>query len=99
MLDGHPFAVRGLREQLDGEPLTADDVIFSYNLIINEEAGLSSDRGTLIVNGEPLLYEKVDDLTFNVVTPARAASARAAATTADRWPAARRGSRRRTMRS
>lgn len=53
----------------DGEPLTADDVIFSYNLIINEESGLASDRQPLIVNGEPLVYEKVDDLTFNIVTP------------------------------
>lgn len=64
------FKLRDGLKWHDGEPLTADDVVFSYNLIANEESGLSSDRGALVVNGELLVYEKVDDLTFNIVTPA-----------------------------
>mgnify|MGYP001191700762 FL=1 len=53
----------------DGTPFTADDVVFTMkHVVMNPNAeGNSVDRFTL--GGEPVLWEKVDDLTVKATLP------------------------------
>jgi peptide/nickel transport system substrate-binding protein len=48
----------------DGEPYTADDVMFRYDLWNNEEYSPSGVSNWLKVAGEPVVMEKIDDFTF-----------------------------------
>lgn len=48
----------------DGEPVTSDDVIFSFDIMLNED-GLAPSRGT--VSRALASYEKIDDHTFELV--------------------------------
>ncbi|MDQ0268220.1 ABC transporter substrate-binding protein [Cytobacillus purgationiresistens] len=60
-----------LKENLkwhDGEPITADDLVYTFESILDENQN-SSIRGSLIFNGEPLKVEKVDDLTVDLILP------------------------------
>lgn len=51
----------------DGEPLTADDVVFTINA--------QNENGPLLyVNNQPITVEKVDDLTVKFILPAPSAS-------------------------
>ena len=59
---------KGLRWS-DGEPLTADDVIFTLNDIIYNPAIDNVTRDALSVDGKPFIVTKIDDLTIQVVTP------------------------------
>lgn len=71
--DGLSITVK-LRDQLkwhDGEPITADDVIFNFEFRMNPDNKTSS--GTK-VNGELISVEKIDDLTFKVTLPSVSAS-------------------------
>ena len=52
----------------DGTPMTADDVIFTAELTLNEATG-SAYRSKFIVNGEPVVWAKVDDYTVTVTLP------------------------------
>lgn len=52
----------------DGEPITADDVIFTLNTILDEEQE-SYKRDSLIINGTPIEAEKIDDLTVAIHLP------------------------------
>lgn len=58
---------RGVRWS-DGEPFTADDVVFTYRAIYDERF---PNRGAydLSVDGEPFEVEKIDDYTVRFVTP------------------------------
>ena len=53
----------------DGEPFTADDVVFTFEqLVMNPNArGNSTDRFTL--GGKPVTWEAVDDLTVRATLP------------------------------
>ena len=52
----------------DGEPFTADDVVFTYEAMAKEEnAGWAYSQ--LIFNGQPLKVEKVDEYTVNFTLP------------------------------
>ncbi len=57
----------------DGEPITADDVIFTAdcNADTNNGAGYTN---TVFVGEDPVKYEKVDDLTVNFTLPKPSAS-------------------------
>jgi peptide/nickel transport system substrate-binding protein len=58
---------RGLRWS-DGHTFTVDDILFFYNdLMMNEDArqGVVPPAGWF-VNGKPMVFEKVDDLTLRV---------------------------------
>ncbi len=71
--DGKTITVK-LRDGLkwhDGEPITADDVIWNFEFRMDKENKTSS--GTM-VNRKPVSVEKVDDLTFKVVLPEVSAS-------------------------
>lgn len=62
--DGRTFTVklrRGIRFS-DGEPFNADDVVFSYQVYLDEKLH-SPQRDLLIVGGKPLAVRKVDDYT------------------------------------
>ena len=52
----------------DGEALTADDVVYSYDCV-------NSVNGNLYVDEQPIKVEKIDDLTVQFTLPAVCASA------------------------
>lgn len=52
----------------DGEPFTAKDVVFTYQAI-QDEKNNSPFRGGYILNGEPILFEALDDYTVRATLP------------------------------
>ena len=59
---------RGLRWN-DGEPLTADDVVFTWNDVIYNPQINNVTRDLFVIDGKNFTVTKVDDLTVRVVTP------------------------------
>jgi peptide/nickel transport system substrate-binding protein len=69
--DGKTWTFK-LRKNLrwsDGEPLTADDVVFTCNDVIYNPDINNVTRDILTVDGKPFTVTKVDDATIQVVTP------------------------------
>jgi peptide/nickel transport system substrate-binding protein len=69
--DGKTWTFK-LRKNLrwsDGEPLTADDVIFTWNDVIYNTNINTVARDPFIIDGKGFTVTKVDDLTVQVVTP------------------------------
>ncbi|WP_336789136.1 ABC transporter substrate-binding protein [Paenibacillus sp. MMO-177] len=52
----------------DGQPLTADDVVFTFDTILDEKQN-SFFRENLIINGKPIKAVKVDDTTVEFQLP------------------------------
>lgn len=52
----------------DGEPLTADDIVFTVNSILDENQN-SHLRSKFLVNGQAVEVKKVDDLTVEFILP------------------------------
>lgn len=52
----------------DGQPFTADDVVFTYEQMLKESNG-GWARSQLIFNGQPIKVEKVDDYTVKFTLP------------------------------
>src|SRR5271169_501101 len=74
--DGRQYTLHlrhGLRFS-DGEPFNADDVIFSFQVYLDEKIN-SSQRDLLVVGGKPIVVVKVDDFTvrFELARPYAAA--------------------------
>jgi peptide/nickel transport system substrate-binding protein len=74
--DGRTYTLhlrRGVRFS-DGQPFTADDVLFSFQLYLDEKIH-SSQRDLLIIGGKPISVEKIDDYTvrFQLTQPYAAA--------------------------
>ncbi len=74
--DGKQYTLR-LRHDIrfsDGQPLTADDVVFSFQLYLDEKID-SPQRDLLIVGGKPIAVEKIDSDTvrFTLAQPYAAA--------------------------
>src|ERR1700689_2158994 len=74
--DGRQYTLelrRGLHFS-DGEPFTADDVIFSFQVYLDEKVD-SSQRDLLVVGGKPIVVVKVDAYTvrFELAQPYAAA--------------------------
>jgi peptide/nickel transport system substrate-binding protein len=74
--DGRQYTLylrHGLRFS-DGEPLDADDVIFSFNLYLDEKID-SPQRDLLVVGGKPIALRKIDAYTvqFSLAQPYAAA--------------------------
>lgn len=68
--DGRTWTFK-LRKNLrwsDGAPLTADDVVFTWDVIYNPEID-NVMRDAFVVSGKQFTVTKVDDLTIRVVTP------------------------------
>lgn len=59
---------KGLRWS-DGQPLTADDVVFTLNDVVYNPDIPNVTRDQFIMNGKKFTISKVDDYTFKVVTP------------------------------
>ncbi|HEY1174200.1 MAG TPA: ABC transporter substrate-binding protein [Verrucomicrobiae bacterium] len=53
----------------DGKPLTADDVVFTWNDIIFNPKINNVTRDMFMMHGKPFVVTKVDDLTVKIVTP------------------------------
>ena len=69
--DGKTWTFK-LRKNLrwsDGEPLTADDVLFTWNDVIYNPDIDNVMRDGLHVDGKKFTVTKVDDLTIQIVTP------------------------------
>ncbi|HUO26794.1 MAG TPA: ABC transporter substrate-binding protein [Candidatus Aquilonibacter sp.] len=68
--DGREFILhlrKGLRFS-DGEPFTADDVVFSFALYLDPAIG-SPQRDLLIIDGKPPVVTKIDDYTVRFDLP------------------------------
>jgi peptide/nickel transport system substrate-binding protein len=63
------FKLRKNLRWSDGEPLTADDVVFTWNEVIYNPKIDNVTRDGFIVGGKKFTVTKVDDLTVQVVTP------------------------------
>ncbi|MBF0122813.1 MAG: ABC transporter substrate-binding protein [Candidatus Omnitrophica bacterium] len=55
----------------DGYPLTADDVIFTFNDLIFNPRVPNSSRDIFTIDGKPVKVEKVDDLTVRFILPVK----------------------------
>lgn len=53
----------------DGKPITADDVVFTWNKIILGGYGNTSTRDSVIIDGKLPTVAKIDDYTVKFVTP------------------------------
>jgi peptide/nickel transport system substrate-binding protein len=74
--DGKTYTLH-LRRDLrfsDGQPMTADDVVFSFRVYLDEKID-SPQRDLLVVGGKPISVTKVDDFTvrFELAQPYAAA--------------------------
>jgi peptide/nickel transport system substrate-binding protein len=63
------FTLRKNLRWSDGAPLTADDVIFTWNDVIYNTNINTVARDPFIVDGKKFTITKIDDLTIQVVTP------------------------------
>jgi peptide/nickel transport system substrate-binding protein len=54
----------------DGQPFTADDVVFTFDLIYDKNLPTTTRDG-LMFDCKPLAYRKVDDLTFEFTLPSK----------------------------
>ncbi len=66
--DGKAYTLhlrRGLRFS-DGQPFTADDVVFSFRVYLDDKVG-SPQRDLLIIGGKPLSVQKIDSYTVRFV--------------------------------
>jgi peptide/nickel transport system substrate-binding protein len=69
--DGKTWTFK-LRKNLrwsDGAPLTADDVVFTWNDVIYNPKINNVTRDAFIIHGKKFVVTKVNDLTVQVVTP------------------------------
>ena len=53
----------------DGKPITADDVVFTWNTIIFGGFGNTSARDSIIIDGQLPTVQKLDNYTVKFVTP------------------------------
>ena len=63
------FKLRKNLRWSDGAPLTADDVVFTWNDVIFNQKIDNVTRDVFVVAGKTFTVTKVDDLTVQVVTP------------------------------
>ena len=71
--DGLTLTVRlrpGIRWS-DGVPLTADDVVFTFEELASNTGLRANQSATLTIGGKRLRFRKVDDRTFQVLLPSR----------------------------
>lgn len=68
--DGKIYTIK-LRKGItwsDGKPITADDVVFTWNKIILAGLGNTSTRDSVYIDGELPVVEKIDDYTVKFTT-------------------------------
>ncbi len=64
----YTFKMREGVKWSDGKPITADDVVFTFNEIINNEAIPNNSRDGLLVDDKFPEVTKVDDMTVKITT-------------------------------
>lgn len=64
----YTFKMREGLKWSDGQPITADDVVFTFNEIINNEAIPNNSRDGLLVDDQFPTVTKVDDMTVKITT-------------------------------
>ena len=64
----YTFNLRENAKWHDGKPVTADDVVFTHELIMNPDAKVTF-RAQQFVGGQAIKYEKVTDQQFRVILP------------------------------
>ena len=57
----------------DGEAITADDVIFTLDVNADTNNG-AGNTNAVIINDQPVTYEKIDDLTVQITLPVASVS-------------------------
>lgn len=70
-VNGKEYVVN-LRQGLkwsDGKPITADDVVFTWQNIIFDGFGNTSTRDSVMIDGKLPIVEKIDNYTIKFVTP------------------------------
>ena len=68
--DGRTFTLKlrkGIRFS-DGQPFDADDVVFSFQLYLDEKIG-SPQRDLLVIDGKPMTVTKIDQYTVRFALP------------------------------
>ena len=65
----YTFKLREGMHWSDGAPFTADDIVFWYEDVFMNEALTPSRNPTFVVNGEPVVVRKIDDLTVEFAFP------------------------------
>lgn len=63
------FHLRQNVKWFDGQPFTADDVLFTYNDLIYNQSIPSSARDIFTIDGQQLKLEKIDDYTLRFILP------------------------------
>ncbi len=63
------FFLRKDVKWFDGEPFTADDVLFTYNEIIYNKNIPASARDIFTIEGKQIKFEKIDDYTVKLTLP------------------------------
>ncbi len=63
------FYLRKDAKWFDGKPLTADDVVFTYNEIYYNEKIPSSSKDVLMIEGKKFIVEKIDERTVQFIIP------------------------------
>ena len=63
------FFLRRDLEWSDGQPLTAEDFVYTVNTILYDENVETNMRDSLFVGGEPSKWELIDEHTYKVVLP------------------------------
>ncbi len=79
------FKIRKGMKWSDGKPITADDWVTTYKIIMDPDVG-SNSRDSFFIGDKPILVEKIDDYTLKFTYPKPDAEAFAVASFTP-WPA------------
>ncbi len=70
-VNGNDYVInlrRGIKWS-DGKPITADDVVFTWQNIIFDGFGNTSTRDSIVIDGELPVVRKIDEYTVKFTTP------------------------------
>ena len=65
----YTFKLRQNVKWSDGQPFTADDVVFTYQQLVANPEARAGDSGNFIIDGKPVVIAKVDASTVKFTLP------------------------------